>query len=268
MRFKLLSLVFLLCLTEILSLSFSNSNHPLLRLPKTKKENKAYKRIVNLGLPKTGTSSLRAKALEVLGKSRTVTHWDNCFLQTSLLEPRKERHCFKRGMCGGNLMTLSTKNLNKLFDHFINTFKVYAQIDCMSSNSFTFPQIQLLEQMFKNEDEVVWVMTTRNTNDWRRSVTKWNDMETRFISHLNSDILKEFGFERRPNSHVNDDDVLTRFKTWHEKRVLDLAKKYNQQVYVLDLSNLNSLETNFTQAFFKLTGEKFKLTHYDWANKN
>lgn len=63
-----------------------------------------------------------------------------------------------------------------MFENIKKTYKVYAQIDCLNSHHFVFPQTQLLEQMFKNEDEVIWVMTTRNTKDWVRSVVKWDDL--------------------------------------------------------------------------------------------
>lgn len=81
--------------------------------------------------------------------------------------------------------------------------------------------------------------------------------------YFNSDLLKEFGFKSRKNKP----NILNHFKTWHEKRVLDLAKKYKQEVYILDLNNIQSLKSNFTQAFFKLTGKTIELTHYHWANK-
>lgn len=117
MNFKNGRTLFLLCLLIIFTFLIFN-HQPLsynkgIKNTKNNNQNK-YKRIVNLGLPKTGTSSLRDQAVEVLNNNQTVTHYSDCYLETSYNESTIGGNCFKKGMCGGSLMTLSKNNSTQI----------------------------------------------------------------------------------------------------------------------------------------------------------
>lgn len=223
-------------------------------------------RLVNLGLPKTGTTSLYREIKDLLNKT-SVTHWNDCSAKTIFINKTADI-CDDYGMCGSIFLKASDVRNRTLLHDFNSEIKAFAQVDCVSSMHFLFPQITLLKRLFQeSRGNSIFVLTTRSSLAWLDSVSRWRDLKARIATHLRSNICASYGF--RFASSISDDDLLLSFKTWHENRILNLAKSYGERVYILNISRPFEIKENFAKAYRKLTGENVELEHaYAWVNQN
>lgn len=228
----------------------------------------AEKKIVNLGLPKTGTTSLQREVQDFLG-GNTVSHWKDCF--STLLVPSniKKGLCHREHMCGYLFSLAANDTGSTLLSHFYATRPAIAQPDCVSFSSFYFPQISLLERLLQeSRGRTIFTLTTRHSEDWLKSVHKWNSLGNRILAHLRKGICEQFGFKSDKVANVTDSEVLVNFKEWHEERVKKLAAQYDENLFILDLNDPDTLRENFSKALAKLIDQHVEVRGYKWANKN
>ena len=123
-------------------------------------------RILNMGMPKSGSSSV-SKLFKNSGFK--TSHWG----------------CGKRSGACGNCFE---RHLNTTSDIFrkCGNFNVYSQMDRMKNegsspdNACIFPQIKYLDRLYEDAPHATWLMPLRNVSTWLDSVNKWNTMRRRY----------------------------------------------------------------------------------------
>lgn len=221
------------------------------------------KRIINLGMPKTGTTSLHGQLKHLLGGSAT-SHQTDCisFIPFSGVKTR----CERPNMCGRIFYESEKDKTHTLLSHLKINNRLFAQLDCFSFKHFWVPQIISAERLFKeSENRTIFVLTTRETDKWLSSVHRWTNLEQRIMSHLRNNVCEPFGISF--NETLSNQQILTQFFKWHEERIINLAKEYNEELFILNLSHPEYLENNFSLMYTKLTGLELNLTSYEWDNK-
>ena len=120
-------------------------------------------RIINMGMPKSGSSSVH-----------------HLFAESGM----KTSHF----MCGsGNRSKFNAcgycfaKNMNKTDDNIFRLcgdYQVYTQMDHVNRFGIGcyFPQIQYLERLYTDAPHATWLMPIRNVSHWLNSVNKWFGM--------------------------------------------------------------------------------------------
>lgn len=225
------------------------------------------KKIINLGLPKTGTTSFQREIQYFLG-GNAVSHWKDCFSSLNLSNSVMEGLCHTENMCGYLFTIADNDKENTLLSHFDGSRPVIAQPDCVSFTGFYFPQVSLLERLLEeSKGRTIFTLTTRPTGDWLKSVNKWTTLYKRLIKNLKSGICEQFGFEASKFTNVTKSEVLVNFKYWHEERVKKLAAKYDEELFILDLNDPPTLRGNFSKVLALLTGQEVQIGSYEWANK-
>jgi len=214
-------------------------------------------RVVNLGLPKTGTTSLRSM-LKTIGYESN--HWScSVLLKYNLpfhnwAQGFRDRYCFSRTVCGGLVeFALQHPGLQP-FDLIVGN--ALTQMDCMSKNTFVMPQRTHLNEIVGSyqKDEIVFVLTTRTSRSWLRSVSSWNDMKIRFNRMIASE----------------EDEALIQFKESHEEDVRQACRSAGMSLIELNIDgDRDELVHNFTklQVDFLKVPEAFVLHQYAWTNR-
>lgn len=223
--------------------------------------------IINLGLPKTGTSSLHkilyelgvnndhwqcANKLQRMGEDRRFKEWAQKIDEAPICN---HCECAAVDKCGALVEYTMTQTNFRPFDLLVENAQT--QLDCMSYNVFFVPQWQRLPEILKaySPDEIVFTLTTRDTKSWVTSVGKWhNNMEERFRTMLNS----------------TEDTFLSDFKEKHEDRVRRLLASSHHQLIEVDISapeadmlaSVTALEDRLRVPISK------RLRSYLWTNRN
>jgi len=110
-------------------------------------------RILNLGFPKCGTSSIHQVFVKAGFKSR---HY----------------HCGKAGYCGACMK--QRRQVNETLLAGCGNFTVFTQLDRLAhGHGCIFPQIQYLQELYDESPHATWILPFRNVTDWIRSVTHW-----------------------------------------------------------------------------------------------
>lgn len=111
-------------------------------------------RILNMGFPKCGTSSI-----------------SKLFERSSFRQAHN--HCTKEQFpdCGICFKRNHQKGLTML-DHCGN-FNIITQMDYTAEHQCIFPQIQYLDELYHEAPNATWILPFRNVTDWVRSLTNW-----------------------------------------------------------------------------------------------
>lgn len=161
-------------------------------------------RIINVGMPKTGSTSLQ-----------------NLFIQSGLkysnsYQNARHFHCGRDvGPCGACIQRAIKAGQPPLATCGNHT--VWTQLDYPTYNDCYFPQVSALAEMIKESPDAVLLLPMRNVTSWINSVTKWGDMRSILTRRCDIPGLKRFeGFY---------DVHFERFLCGHVKNVRELAKK-------------------------------------------
>ena len=124
-----------------------------------------------MGFPKAGSTSM----YEAFRRAKfTASHW-TCDARNKLL-------------CGECMKDAKVKGIPLL--ESCGNFTVFTQMDYMDNNeTCIWPQIEYLDDLYKEAPDAMWLLPMRNVTDWIKSVNKWIDMRKRFqicnFPHIN-----------------------------------------------------------------------------------
>ena len=121
-----------------------------------------HKRILVMGMPKCGTTSLKYMFQKSLGKKK-VSHW-RC-------DAKDEDEIF----CGKCMRAAVKMNDDIGILRACGDFQVFAQMDWYGKVTGTciFPQMVYMDRLYQDSPNATWIMQFRNTTDWLRSVMNW-----------------------------------------------------------------------------------------------
>lgn len=276
--FWLGTVIFLLLLLQANRFTY-NLMEPILHTSKTPSPSeKIYQRIINLGLPKTGTTSLYLKLKETLGEEQ-VTHWGLCSVERRYENyvPKERRSCFNS--CANLIEAAASQGFEDVFEFIDRKQAVFTQIDCLSFDKFLFPQVQHLENIFNSSvaAETLFVLTTRASKKWIRSLATYHSMSDRFLVHIRKKHSLLNGLDQSWTKYIqhqdedyitnSDEALLVGFKAWHEERILNLSQAFQRRLFVLDLEKPTELMEKFNQLMTLYTGVPYISKTYTHMNK-
>lgn len=163
--------------------------------------------VIVVGMPKVGTNTIRSffDCGNITGTSHHNCGWG-----------RKTRPCGY--IIKGNLQ----KGLPLLTD--TGNHSVYAQIDfvALKKEDCFFPQVEVLDVLYEQYPNATFLLNTRNTNNWVRSVSNFNGMHKR-INRCNVTNWPQTGSIKKR---------LTSFFNAHNKRVKRFAQRHKSVSFV------------------------------------
>lgn len=162
-------------------------------------------RVINVGMPKTGSTSLQ-----------------NLFIQSgqannNSYQNARHFHCGKDiGPCGACIQKAIENNKPPLAS--CGNYTVWTQLDYPMYNDCYFPQVSALEEIVKENPDAVLILPLRNVSRWINSINKWGDMRKILTRRCDIPGLKRFeGFY---------DHHFERFLCGHVENVRKLVKDY------------------------------------------
>lgn len=124
-------------------------------------------KIILLGFPKSGTTSFQ-DLFEKMGLSSVHWHYgDNLefHVGTAIYKARSER---------------------KPLFHYLKNFDCVTQMDvCVNEGLNFWPQTDLLEEIYEQYPEAIYILNTRRTNRILRSIQKWGSLQERILEFNN-----------------------------------------------------------------------------------
>ena len=113
-------------------------------------------RIINVGMPKVGSSSIQAYFRHSYGISKA-----------------RHFHCGRAGNCGKCIRRAVRNGQPPLVS--CGNFTVYSQIDQLTNNRglCNFPQVLYLEQIYQENPHATFLLPMRNISAWYRSLAHW-----------------------------------------------------------------------------------------------
>ena len=112
-------------------------------------------KIVNVGFPKVGSTTLK----EFLNTSSfNVSHMWPCGGQG-------------KGDCASCMQRAINKSLPPLA--YCGNYAAYTQMDITMGGKCIYPQISYLKQIYDEDPSAIFLLPFRNVTDWIRSVTNW-----------------------------------------------------------------------------------------------
>lgn len=128
-------------------------------------------RVINVGFPKIGSTSMQTFFSNMTGDgSRTASHW-TCNPSANV----------KRGFCGTCIQKAIQKGRPPLAT--CGNFTVFAQMDYTSFDACIYPQIQYLEEIYKENPTGTLLLPFRSMPRWTHSLRSWHEPGTRERNH-------------------------------------------------------------------------------------
>ena len=174
-------------------------------------------KIFNLGLPKSGSSSLHS--------------YFHCHNLISF-------HWSANGVYVGPCMDAFKKNvtLPKLIQRcsIFKHFDAYTQMDYIEMHRCLFPQNMFLEWIDQTYPKSKFIMLTRPVHDWIKSINHWkNDMGVRLLKCIRT----KYSDITTPNASRYD--VFKSFYEWHYQYVINYFKERSDDLIILSLYNVS-----------------------------
>lgn len=214
-------------------------------------DNKSYAEIrkpfiINIGMPKTGTSSLSTFLNQ---QGFRCAQWQ--VGDTKI----------------GNEMELSIRSGRQLFGDYLSDFNCITQLDCCdwvsqaeNLSKCIWPQHDLLSELVSRYPAAKYVYTTRNTTTWFDSVSRWGDF------------LDRIRFSNTPGLQYGASDA--DIKKWYEAKQ-ETAQRFFQQtgkenrLVMLPLEKSQIMASDLLDFLFEGNIEKAKVTReYPRDNRN
>lgn len=213
-------------------------------------------RIINVGMPKCGSTSLA----HFFKADYHTSHW-NCGKEIKAV-----------GKCGTCMQDAVKKNLLPLSN--CGNFTVFAQMDYFkfdfnemrdlnqplrsNEKSCTFPQITYLNEIYQEAPNATFILPFRNVSSWINSISKWNNMRKRFEAFCD---FSELGITKNNMSLTEDKNLILLYCN-HVKKV---------RRFVLDRPSLSLIEFSiedpnagyYLSSFFPLVNA----SHWGQVNK-
>ena len=194
-------------------------------------------RIINMGMPKSGSSSVTAMFKE---SGMKVSHW-TC---------KNDEYC-------GKCISAQIQQQNETSGLFksCGDYHVWAQLDYQMESTCVYPQIQYMEELYRDAPDATWIMPMRNVSNWLHSVNKWGDMRGRFQY---CDFLPHLNFTYGDNK---SDEKMMELYCSHIEQVRSFVKAHPTLSYIeFRIEDLNV--DSYLKEFFP----SLKVTH--WKKKN
>lgn len=139
----------------------------------------ANKRIIVVGIPKCGTTSLQQFFLKLGFKS---VHYN---FKNSL----GTHHV-------GQVMEQNKKESLPLLGGALQSFNAFTQMDCCDGRVCTFPQMTMLTDLLEQYPDAYYILNTRNIDHHIHSIMHWSDYAKRLSS------FGQFGWTSDPAQNV------------------------------------------------------------------
>lgn len=128
--------------------------------------NKKETRIINVGLPKSGSTSLH-RMFSHAGRKKEKTNLNLHYCGQCIFDQIQEQR--------QQYEEKSTAKIEYDLLHKCGDFHVWTQIDFLHYEKCIFPQIQYLEELYSDAPNATWLMPMRNVSNWVRSVTHYRN---------------------------------------------------------------------------------------------
>ena len=178
--------------------------------------------IINLGMPKSGTTSLH-HMLGCVGFS--TAHW-TC------------RHETARGSVCGCLFHVCHE-ANKPLLACSPNYDSYIQMDVAEDDFCHFPQITGVDNLMTNYPDATFVITTRSPERWAHSVYYWRKLVRR-MSHC--ELPDPFNIDMESVSEENYRETLAAFYENHIEFVKKKAREHNVKLLILNIEDQKSID--------------------------
>ena len=174
------------------------------------------KRILVMGMPKCGTSSLKYLFQKSLGPRlgpAQVSHW----------------MCGSKKHCGPCMHAAVAKNDDIGILKACGNFRVFTQMDFteqMDGNgTCIFPQMDYMDRLYQDSPNATWILPFRNTTDWLQSVMNWGTNETNLgIRFERKCGWTEFTSENK--TKIKQEEEVVQFICNHVKNVRQFVKDH------------------------------------------
>jgi len=234
-------------------------------------EKKPPRILVNLGLMKTGTSTLHSFLRHEKVLDMNSTHW-RCKKSKDLILLQENQSIpeFPRSDFCASLIDAAVRYNHKPFDFIAGSY--FTQMDLVTRQTPVqfIPQVGYLDELLSayKPDEVVFALTTRSTESWVGSIFRWSDSAVRLCRLFQGKDFDGFVFERTNISKFaekfNDRTtmekcwyLLSELKDWHENRVRLRTRETGHTLIELNLLDPNLLKRSFDDLTLALTRGKF-----------
>eukprot|EP00581_Thalassiosira_minuscula_P020191 CAMPEP_0183720338 /NCGR_PEP_ID=MMETSP0737-20130205/12976_1 /TAXON_ID=385413 /ORGANISM="Thalassiosira miniscula, Strain CCMP1093" /LENGTH=306 /DNA_ID=CAMNT_0025950185 /DNA_START=271 /DNA_END=1191 /DNA_ORIENTATION=+ len=176
---------------------------------------------INLGFPKTGTTSLHS--FFACAGYRSMHY--RCGPSVACAE------CIRSSVEEGK-GNKPLANCGKA--------EAYSQLDNGSHGNF--PQVQYLEQIVESYPNATFLLTFRNVSNWYHSLTHWPPINTEGQLHMSdglmiANILPEF-----PSGVGNNEEEFSAWFCTHVERVREVISRLNRTLVEIDIDNPNVAE--------------------------
>lgn len=122
-------------------------------------------KIILLGFPKSGTSSFQ-DLFELMGLKSVHWHYGK----------NREFHV-------GSSMYKARSEGKPLF-HYLKQFDCVTQMDvCLNAQLNYWPQVDLLEEIYGQYPDAIYILNTRPTDKILKSIQKWGDLQDRILEY-------------------------------------------------------------------------------------
>lgn len=196
-------------------------------------------RILNLGLPKCGSTSLSALF------KKSGFH-------------RADWYCSGGYKYCGTCMKQNLDNNKTMLDHCGN-YTVFTQMDYNLKGMCIFPQIMYLDELYAEAPDATWILPFRNVTKWVSSVTHWYDMRDRFSTWCD---FPQLNFTKSDTSKT-DGDFVQLFCS-HVKHVRQFVKAH-PSLSLVEFSIEDSGAGEFLANVFPVNSTYWGQENKNWA---
>jgi hypothetical protein len=229
--------------------ALSNNNKALLSKQETSSERSRWKRLSQL-IPTTSTTDIQTTLLKVptpifvasLPKSGTTSVWKyftcggirSSHLYVKLNETESQRFDNETSVLAGRCMKRNVVEQKPLLQRCGN-YQVWTDhgfIKGKPATSCFYPAIHGLEALYQDYPKATLLLLTRNTTEWRQSVSQWamGTLLKRWQRcQLTGFTTKNPTTSSSPSSVVADVEA---FYEWHTHRVRNFAQTHPSLTYI------------------------------------
>lgn len=146
-------------------------------------------RILNVGFPKMGSSSLQ-----------------NLFLKSGYYS--RHHHCGKVGYCGDCIQQEIRNKLDPL--EMCGNFTVQTQMDFHPPSRPIYPQIHYLQELYNVAPNATYILPFRNVSKWVYSLTNWNayGRTSNYRGRFNNAVFPQLNWTKEMGKHDSDYEIL------------------------------------------------------------
>ncbi len=212
---------------------FRPRSKPILGTSSTQPQKNISSRIINVGFPKVGSASI-SKLFQLSGFSNS--HYicqssnldqegqadDNdieskfcgpCFEKNLHEEQQKQqRRRQEEDQTYSNTArtsSTSTRAISSILSNCGN-YTVYTELNYLEDGRCIFPQVQYLNELYRDASDATWILPFRNVTAWVKSVTGWRNMKLRLLHNCT---FPDLGFpSSRSRSRTVSIPALTDFE--------------------------------------------------------